>query len=80
MIAQVNPAIEYKEETKNTLTYATKAMGISKQVRLYSSLITTANRIPMILNLKSSAPTEIIFVAIDFLLFAPAVPVISIQK
>lgn len=33
MVAQVNPDIEYKDETKNTLTYASKAMGISKNVR-----------------------------------------------
>ncbi|XKL68625.1 hypothetical protein PGB90_006394 [Kerria lacca] len=33
MIAQVNPLLEFIEESKNTLTYATKAMGISKQIR-----------------------------------------------
>ena len=32
MIAQINPDLEFRDETKNTLAYAFKAMGISKNV------------------------------------------------
>lgn len=32
MIAQVNPSLEFKEDAKNTLTFASKAIGITKRV------------------------------------------------
>lgn len=34
MIAQVNPAFEYREDIKNTLVFALKAMGITKRVSI----------------------------------------------
>lgn len=43
MIAQINPAMEFKEEAKNTLMYATKAMGISKRVTKERNLNLTIN-------------------------------------
>lgn len=39
MIAQINPALEFKEEAKNTLIYATKAMGITKKVLFKTDII-----------------------------------------
>ncbi|KAK7576361.1 hypothetical protein V9T40_012647 [Parthenolecanium corni] len=44
MIAQINPALEFKEEAKNTLIYATKAMGITKKIQ--RNVITVSNHVP----------------------------------
>ncbi|XP_065213917.1 kinesin-like protein KIF19 [Planococcus citri] len=51
MIAQINPDVEFRDETKNTLIYAFKAMGITKNVnKNVASVALEATRYQTLIN------------------------------